>query len=88
MFKKALSETVAQSELLSTLQGESNAYEGFIKQSIEDLKNTNAQALTAKQKTEALIANLTKTRDGFAALIAGNAKTIAELEKVFETATE
>lgn len=88
MFKKALSETAAQSELLSTLQGESAAYEEFIKQSIEDLKNTNAQALTAKQKTEALIANLTKTRDGFTALIAGNAKTIAELEKVFETATE
>lgn len=82
------SESAVQSELLSSLQGESAAHEEFIKQSIQDLKATNAQALTEQKKTEALIVNLTKTRDGFAALIAGNEKTISELEKVFANTEE
>lgn len=83
--KLPVSESAVQSELLSSLQGESEAHEEFIKQSIQDLKSTNAQALAEQKKTEALIASLTKTRDGFATLIAGNEKTISELEKVFKT---
>ena len=92
LFKKnepvQISEFELQKQALFNLENESSTYKAFVRQTIEDLRETNSAALAEKEKTEILIEGLVKVQNDFTDLIESNNRTIAELEKIFVVETE
>ena len=83
--KKILSEIELQKIRLEELYGESAAYVGYLKSTVEDLKKANEEICKEQKKAIASIAALTMIKEELSSLERENIVIIQKLSDILET---
>lgn len=87
MKKTTMTELEVKQGIVEDFNGESHAYAGSIRATVQDLKTTNEAIAKEITETEALIKSYEANVTRLAAIKAENERIIAEVSKVFQGET-